>query len=53
LQLYKSIPIKNTGKLLWLLNLALLFIPFSGYSQVLYDIGIGKDSGLNSEGIQQ
>jgi len=40
---------KNIGKSVWLLNLALLFLPFSGYSQVLYDVGIEKDSGLNSD----
>jgi len=41
----------NIRKSKWLLNLALLFIPLSGYSQVLYDIGIGKDSGLSSDRI--
>ncbi len=42
---------KNFGKSLRLLNLVLLFLPFSGYSQVLFDVGIEKDSGLNSDRI--
>jgi formylglycine-generating enzyme required for sulfatase activity len=42
---------KNFEKSLRLLNLVLLFLPFSGYSQVLYEVGIEKDSGLNSDRI--
>jgi formylglycine-generating enzyme required for sulfatase activity len=42
---------KNIGKLTWLMNLALLILPFSGYSQTLYDIGIEKSSGLSSDRI--
>ena len=38
-------------KSIWMLNLALLIIPISGYSQVLYDIGIENGSGLNCDKI--
>lgn len=42
---------KNIRKLTWILNLVLFLIPVSGYSQVLYDIGIEKESGLNADKI--
>ena len=41
----------NMGKSTCLLNLAFLLLPFSGYSQVLYNVGFGKDTGLNSDRI--
>jgi len=42
---------KNIRISAWLLNLAFLLIPFSGHSQVLYNIGITKDFGLKADRI--
>ena len=42
---------KFIGKLISLLNLAFLLMPFSGYSQKLSDIGISSDSGLRANRI--
>jgi len=42
---------KNIGKSTRLLILVSIFIPFSGYSQVLYNVGLAKDPGLKTDRI--
>ena len=38
---------KTNIKFMWVLNLAFIFISYSGYSQQLFDVGIVNDSKLN------
>lgn len=42
---------KNIGNSTRLLILLFIFIPFSGYSQVLFNVGLAKDPGLNTDRI--
>jgi gamma-glutamyl hercynylcysteine S-oxide synthase len=46
-----AVKMKSIVKSVFLWTLSILFIQVRGYSQVLYNVGLGKDKGLNADEI--